>query len=956
MLSTSPHPRTARGLRLSYLRHFINSHGGESRFAGKTTAQVCFEFVVPLTEPSELSLVDHIANDPSTASFVAPANWYVSHAWQYLFLETVDSLERFFSDRGLADDAVIWFCVFNNNQHLASSYPFEYWSSTFKNGFAAIGNVVMIMHPWNDPIVLRRSWCVFEVYVAVTLGARFEIALAQDQEATFLNDIAEEGAMEGMLATIKSEDSETTVPSDRDGIFALIRAETSFTAVDRLIFSTLSNWIKAALEASIASAPTLAEKAARWRHLGFIYDRSNHDIETERCFRHAVALFTQANGPNDLETFKTQSALAICIAFQRKPKTEWEPLFLSTLSALADLLGAAHETTLVARLRLTVALSWNGDHHGALTVGLGTLDLQRATFGLRHWRTAGTLSAIGGAYNQLYMYRVGTRYLRRALLVQEETLGPDHTSTRSTVSRLTNALLNTGDVVRALPMAERLVASSERILGPLHDTAIFDKITLGAALLMAGKSKEAQTLLTTLDAILEGRPELTARRPTVRGQIAIAFWSQGQYEEATNYFVRALDLSHHRKETVWLFLLMASTIASQAVPLARARHYVESATDPTPETWPASCLVCGNVIVGCVVMCKGCPGGISKFCTSCLARKVARLQQLCKHDPSTTTYTTTPPPRRFFLEKDLLEASYDRVEMLWVDYASYCTMHNVPLHERLRRTSVPVLNRSDVAATRVGRGAGEADEEQAARARVRTAMAGSTPQGYQAVDPDDARRRRAPPRTRLQLPTRHLGFDEDFYEAPAVVAAAAELRLPDAILPKYADFVYQVMLRAVKFRAHLHWLDRADQACLFCPAHETYRHFLVDCDFIKDVWSTLHAVTVPLGVTLPTTLSGYLYSTPKTASNMHQAAFRYLWPVLRACVWFNVWRVRNDRVFRADLPLPSPWTIAVKAARVAQLHVHHSQACRLSNVVERGSAKSSHMLRTDWLVCIVPAM
>ncbi|KDO29774.1 hypothetical protein SPRG_04890 [Saprolegnia parasitica CBS 223.65] len=54
-------------------------------------------------------------------------------------------------------------------------------------------------------------------------------------------------------------------------------------------------------------------------------------------------------------------------------------------------------------------------------------------------------------------------------------------------------------------------------------------------------------------------------------------------------------------------------------------------------------------------------------------------------------------------------------------------------------------------------------------------------------------------------------------------------------------------------------------------------------------------------------------------SNMHQAAFRYLWPVLRACVWFNVWRVRNDRVFRADLPLPSPWTIAVKAA-----HLHHS--------------------------------
>ncbi|KDO29717.1 hypothetical protein SPRG_05666 [Saprolegnia parasitica CBS 223.65] len=66
------------------------------------------------------------------------------------------------------------------------------------------------------------------------------------------------------------------------------------------------------------------------------------------------------------------------------------------------------------------------------------------------------------------------------------------------------------------------------------------------------------------------------------------------------------------------------------------------------------------------------------------------------------------------------------------------------------------------------------------------------------------------------------------------------------------------------------------------------------------------------------------YVLPLTASNMHQAAFRYLWPMLRACVWFNVWRVRNDRAFHSDLPLPSPWTIAVKAARVAQLHLHHS--------------------------------
>ncbi|EQC30451.1 hypothetical protein SDRG_11771 [Saprolegnia diclina VS20] len=363
------------------------------------------------------------------------------------------------------------------------------------------------------------------------------------------------------------------------------------------------------------------------------------------------------------------------------------------MSALVEQLGAMHETTLVARLRLTVALSWNGNHHGALNLGLETLDLQRAKYGLRHWRTAGTLCAIGGAYNQLYMFRVGARYLRRALLVQEATLGHDHASTRTSASRLVNALLNTGDAVRALPMAERLVAGSERILGPLHDAAILDKITLGGALLMAGQANEALSLWTATDAILEGRPELTARRPMVLGLMATAFWSQNQYEKATNYFIRALNLSPTKKRNAWYFFLMASTRPSHADDLARARSYIESVDDPTPETWPESCLSCGRVIAGCVVMCTGCPGGISFFCTKCLARNVACLRKHCKHDPLMTKFSTMPPPRRFFLEKDLLDASYEHIETLWTDYDAYCTMHSVPLHERLPRTSVPLLNR-----------------------------------------------------------------------------------------------------------------------------------------------------------------------------------------------------------------------------------------------------------------------
>ncbi|EQC26668.1 hypothetical protein SDRG_15506 [Saprolegnia diclina VS20] len=268
------------GLRLSYLRHVINEHGGEAAFAGKTTAQV--------------------ANDPTTAAYVAPANCASSPT-------------------GLADDAVLWFCVFNNNQHLASSYPFEYWSSTFKNGLAAIGNVVMIMHPWNDPIVLRRSWCVFAFYVAVTLGARFEIALARDQEATFLNDIADFDAFNKMLATIKSEDSEATVASDRD--------------VDRLILLTLTRWIEPTLE------------------LGLLFDALHQHKERERCFQDALRLRLKTHGPMDADTLLLLSLVAFAMVQANKPRRSWETLFQSTLGASLTHLGETHPTTLATRAK-----------------------------------------------------------------------------------------------------------------------------------------------------------------------------------------------------------------------------------------------------------------------------------------------------------------------------------------------------------------------------------------------------------------------------------------------------------------------------------------------------------------------------------------------------------------------------------------------------------------------------
>ena len=191
------------------------------------------------------------------------------------------------------------------------------------------------------------------------------------------------------------------------------------------------------------------------------------------------------------------------------------------------------------------------------------------------------------------------------------------------------------------------------------------------------------------------------------------------------------------------------------------------------------------------------------------------------------------------------------------------------------------------------------------------------------------RQARRSPRQELPPPpfkTRHLGVEDEFYHDPSKVEAAAALRQPKTMLPKYADLVYKIVLRALPLRAYLPFIDDADRTCSFCNSRETYSHLFVDCDFVQDVWASLAPAFEPLGVQLPEKLHEFIFASPSTTPRAHQDAFDTLWPLLRACVWFHVWRARNDSTFRPDLPQASPWAVAHKAARVVQLHLHHAVA------------------------------
>jgi hypothetical protein len=91
---------------------------------------------------------------------------FVSHAWRYNFLELVAAIESFEqTSSSLADTQGVspgyyWLDLCVNNQWEAPNLPYEWWSTTFLSAIGKIGHTVLVLSPWDDPIPLKRAWCL----------------------------------------------------------------------------------------------------------------------------------------------------------------------------------------------------------------------------------------------------------------------------------------------------------------------------------------------------------------------------------------------------------------------------------------------------------------------------------------------------------------------------------------------------------------------------------------------------------------------------------------------------------------------------------------------------------------------------------------------------------------------------------------------------------------------------
>mmetsp|Transcript_4128 Transcript_4128/g.4785 ORF Transcript_4128/g.4785 Transcript_4128/m.4785 type:complete len:704 (+) Transcript_4128:146-2257(+) len=211
----------------------------------------------------------------STRSWFGRADFFVTHAWDRPFVELLKGLSKRQTTGSQSDldhwRTYFWIDIFAVNQHYFDDDRFQELHEAERNReLANFENVVkhsthgilMFMSPVNNPILLKRSWCWYEVSLAILHKKTMNLALSQEDEQA-LDDYSRIFQKEANERTIEEncfvdefvvlfeefnvEKSEATILSDKNWIMNRIENLVKLSkanskvkvAIARLLMSTI---------------------------------------------------------------------------------------------------------------------------------------------------------------------------------------------------------------------------------------------------------------------------------------------------------------------------------------------------------------------------------------------------------------------------------------------------------------------------------------------------------------------------------------------------------------------------------------------------------------------------------------------------------------------------------------------------------------------------------------------
>jgi CHAT domain-containing protein/tetratricopeptide (TPR) repeat protein len=305
-----------------------------------------------------------------------------------------------------------------------------------------------------------------------------------------------------------------------------------------------------------AEAP---QTASALNNLALVLEKTGDYRGAELLLQRSLGILRKLRGPDHADTATTMSNLGRVLDAQGKFGDS------ANIAATAGgTAGAAADDPQVLTNRAS-DLAAKGQFREAESLQQRVVQIHEKAVGPEHPLTATSVSNLG---NMLYLqgkFAEAEQVHRRALAIRTKVLGPGHPDTATSLNNLANVLFEQGkdeqlapseqrararDQIRVFTETEdlyrRALAVQEASLGPEHPSIGATLNNLGALLDQRGRNTEAEPLQRRALAVLEkGLGALHPDTAATLTSLAVSLDRQGKIVEAETIYRRAVETSRN---------------------------------------------------------------------------------------------------------------------------------------------------------------------------------------------------------------------------------------------------------------------------------------------------------------------------------------------------------------------------------------------------------------------------
>lgn len=253
-----------------------------------------------------------------------------------------------------------------------------------------------------------------------------------------------------------------------------------------------------------------------------------------------------------------------------------EPIFKESIQLFKEVSGKKSIKYYTAVQSLSVLYSEMEEYDKAEPFALQALEIAREIHGDSHRSVADALNNLGNLYQNLGNYDEAERLLKEAIEVNDRIFGKDCLDNVVPFNNLFHVYSGKGDKTKGLEMLEKAYEIQQKHLGKDHPDclSLLNNIVRAKYLGSDNTDDEVEEILLE---ILEKRKELLGENhpdyAKTMNDLAIYYFNKKNYEKASYFYIKALDLTKKEDQLYSAILLNLGALYEKQNNIDEARSY-----------------------------------------------------------------------------------------------------------------------------------------------------------------------------------------------------------------------------------------------------------------------------------------------------------------------------------------------------------------------------------------------